>query len=244
MGDKASNLDRYGELVKLLVKAYTRGDEASFTACLDDLVHGRRRELFAELRKLTEDVRRALERFQLDSRFADLAEREVPDARARLTHVMSLTDDAAHRTMDLCDQSRPFAARIIAGAADMRTLLEGGAVKAADADTEARLRAFLDAANADAEQIRRNLSEVLLAQGYQDLTGQIIRGVITLVGEVETALASLMDLANRERALLPRGEDQKPSPSRGYGPAVPGVDNGPAVSGQQDVDSLLSDLGL
>lgn len=245
MGDKDSNLDRYGELVKLLVKAYTRGDDAGFTACLDDLVHGRRRELFSELRKLTEDVRRALERFQLDARFADLAEKEVPDARARLTHVMSLTDDAAHRTMDLCDQSRPVAARIIAGAADARKLLEARNLPGADPEAERSLRSFLDTASADAEQIRRNLSEVLLAQGYQDLTGQIIRGVITLVSEVETALASLMDLANRERALLPGGPDgKKPTTSRGFGPTVPGIDNGPAVSGQQDVDSLLSDLGL
>ena len=31
---------------------------------------------------------------------------------------------------------------------------------------------------------------------------------------------------------------------RGFGPVVPGIDNGPAVSGQQDVDALLSGLGM
>ena len=49
----------------------------------------------------------------------------------------------------------------------------------------------LPAARADSELIRRNLADVLLAQGYQDLTGQIIRSVMKLVEELETALANL-----------------------------------------------------
>jgi chemotaxis protein CheZ len=46
--------------------------------------------------------------FRCDSRLVDLAERQVPDARHRLAHVLKLTDDAAHHTMDLVDQSCPL----------------------------------------------------------------------------------------------------------------------------------------
>lgn len=235
-----TNLDRYGDQVTRLVGALTRRDDVEFIQHLDDLVHHRRRELFAGLRKLTEDVRRALERFQLDSRYADLAEKEVPDARQRLAHVMRLTDDAAHRTMDLVEQSGPLAERIGRGASALAAGGEAGAAR------DAAVAAYVGATVADAEALRRNLSEVLLAQGYQDLTGQIIRGVITLVTEVETALANLVHIAQDGGAALPPAApvDQRAAASRGHGPVVPGIDSGPAVSGQQDVDALLSDLGL
>lgn len=218
----------------------TRRDDAEFVQCLDDLVHHRRRELFAGLRKLTEDVRRALERFQLDSRFADLAEKEVPDARQRLTHVLRLTDDAAHRTMDLVEKSGPLAERIGRGA---KALANGDATGAA---REAAIAAYVEATAADADAIRRNLSEVLLAQGYQDLTGQIIRGVITLVTEIEAALANLVHIAQEGGASLPQAAktEDPGNQSRGHGPAVPGVNDSHAVAGQSDVDDLLSGLGL
>jgi chemotaxis protein CheZ len=234
------NLDRYGDQVARLVGAMSRRDDAEFAQCLDDLVHHRRRELFAGLRKLTEDVRSALERFKLDSRFADLAEKEVPDARQRLTHVMRLTDDAAHRTLDLVEKSGPLAERIGRGAKALAANGESGPVR------EAAVAAFIEATAADADALRRNLSEVLLAQGYQDLTGQIIRGVITLVTEVETALANLVHIAQGSGAPLPQAAPvvTGDTASRGHGPAVPGIDNGPAVGDQGDVDALLSDLGL
>ena len=55
--------------------------------------------------------------------------------------------------------------------------------------------AFLHAARGDMDKVRENLSEVLLAQGYQDLSGQIIRGVMKLVTELEIALVDLVRLA-------------------------------------------------
>jgi chemotaxis protein CheZ len=89
--------------------------------------------------------------------------------------------------------------------------------------------------------VRGNLSEVLLAQGYQDLSGQIIRGVMKLVSELEVALADLIRLS---KSGMEVSNAAKEEPARGFGPAVPGIDNGPAVSGQQDVDALLSGLGM
>ena len=66
--------------------------------------------------------------------------------------------------------------------------------------------AFLQAARSDMDKVRENLSEVLLAQGYQDLSGQIIRGVMKLVTELEIALVDLVRLAQtgaRRRAVSP-----------------------------------------
>jgi chemotaxis protein CheZ len=81
---------------------------------------------------------------------------------------------------------------------------------------------------------------VLIAQGYQDLTGQIIRSVMKLVEELESALSNLAKLSGDvvEHATLGEG------PSAGHGPTVPGVSKGEVASGQTDVDALLSGLGM
>jgi chemotaxis protein CheZ len=101
--------------------------------------------------------------------------------------------------------------------------------------------AFLHAASADMNKVRENLSQVLVAQEYQDLSGQIIRGVMKLVTELEIALADLVRLAQTGVRGARRVSDET---RRGFGPPIPGIDSGRAVSGQQDVDALLSGLGV
>ena len=105
-----------------------------------------------------------------------------------------------------------------------------------------RMDAFLEAARTDMDKVRGNLSEVLLAQGYQDLSGQIIRGVMKLVTELEVALVDLIRLSKTGTRSASKSISDETR--RGFGPAIPGINNGPAVSGQQDVDALLSGLGM
>jgi chemotaxis protein CheZ len=76
-----------------------------------------------------------------------------------------------------------------------------------------------------------------MAQGYQDLTGQIIRSVMKLVAELESTLGSLAQLSGDMVEHTTIGE----SPGAGQGPVVPGVNKKAEVaSGQTDVDALLS----
>lgn len=235
---------QYGARVEALAAALGRGDEAAFLAVLDDILHTRKPAVFTELRDLTANLQVALERFRLDSRLADFAEKEMPDARQRLTHVLEMTDEAAHRTLDLVEQSGPPAERAAKAAEALagpwRRFRERRIELREFHEMLKRMDAFLPATRTDAELIRKNLNEVLLTQGYQDLTGQIIRGVIELVRELESALVELARLSGAE----PEGaEDAAPS-SRGHGPVVPGVTRGEVASGQQDVDALLSGLGM
>jgi chemotaxis regulatin CheY-phosphate phosphatase CheZ len=65
-----------------------------------------------------------------------------------------------------------------------------------------------------------------------------------LVSELETALVELVRLSKRGTQSVSKEAAPAAEASRGFGPAVPGVDHGPAVSGQQDVDALLSGLGM
>jgi chemotaxis protein CheZ len=238
--------EEFGESIAALAGALAAGDDQRFYSELDALVQRREFTLFGELQKLTNDLQGALQRFRIDSRLVDLAEKEVPDARARLDHVLKMTDEAAHKTMDLVEKSAPLAGRTASQAKDITALWKRFRAREIDVaafrDMLTRMDAFLDSTMTDMDTVRGNLNEVLMTQGYQDLSGQIIRGVMKLVGELEVALVELVRLSKTG------GHKMRPSAteesSRGYGPVVPGVDHGPAVSAQGDVDDLLSGLGL
>jgi chemotaxis protein CheZ len=203
-------------------------------------------DLLAQLHDLTSNLQSALDRFRLDSRLTRLAEKEVPDARERLQHVLKLTDQAAHRTLDLVENACPLADRTAKEAASLSepwSRFRAGTITVSDyCDLIGRVDKFLVAARTDSETVRVNLNEVLMAQDFQDLTGQIIRGVMTLVAEVEVVLVDLSRLAgNQPGATGPTAEEL----ARGTGPVVPGVDQGAAtVNAQVDIDALLSDLGM
>lgn len=233
----------YGAFVAALTDAVAANDAALFHAELDALVQRREAELFGDLRKLTTDLQAALERFRIDSRLVDLAEREVPNAKHRLDHVLKLTDEAAHRTMDLVEECRPLADRTAKQAGEIMEswrLFRARKIEVKEFQKLVlQMDEFLAAARSDMEKVRGNLAEVVLAQGYQDLSGQIIRGVMKLVDELEHTLVGLVRLSKTEGEI--READH---PNRGFGPVVPGVDHGAAVSGQQDVDSLLAGLGV
>ena len=112
----------------------------------------------------------------------------MPDARKRLTHVVKLTDEAAHRTLDLVELCGPLVDEAARGAAQ---LLESRNLP----QWPERAAEFLGRTRSDTDALRAHLSELLMAQGYQDITGQIIRSVIALVDELERVLGKLVQIA-------------------------------------------------
>ncbi len=108
-----------------------------------------------------------------------------------------------------------------------------------------RIGEFLEHSGSNAALLRKNLNEVMMAQDFQDLTGQIIERVIGLVDDMEESLVELIRLSGK--SLRQQHEDkQDEDPLQGSGPVVPGVDDVAAnvVSGQDEVDDLLSSLGF
>jgi chemotaxis protein CheZ len=170
----------------------------------------------------------------------------MPDARVRLDHVLKLTEDAAHRTLDLVERSGPLADRLSVDAAALidpirqaRAAYTGTCV----AELLFRVEEFLGRVQQDGSSVRANLAEVLMAQSYQDLSGQIIRTVIKLVAELERTLSHFSELAGEGGAEQGAAAVAPVSGGNGFGPAVPGVTTG-AVGAQGDVDDLLADLGM
>lgn len=227
-----------------LVAAWNSRDEGRFLAQIDALAAARGHGLMQEVDELTREIRGALERFCSDARLEDLTNREVPDARLSLEHVLELTNAAAHRTMDLVEQScipaehtRELAERIDGQWCALRS----GVADAVREQALASMGDFITAARSDADLIRRNLGEVLMAQGYQDLSGQIIRSVMQLIDEIQNALAGLVALSQGQTVDYERRADNSRGPA---GPRIPGKTGNSHVDGQDEVDRLLSGLDL
>jgi chemotaxis protein CheZ len=234
---------QWGEPCLALRQALEAGDETRFLTALDALTGLRERGLWDSLRQLDLRLRAALDQFRLDPRLLRLADKEIPDARSRLDHVLRLTDEAAHRTMDLVEGSTPLVARTAAAAAalgiECRRARESGLPVAQLPELLARLESHCTSVHADGEKVRGNLNEVLMAQSYQDLSGQIIRRVIELVAQLEAELARLVQDSDRMASAGGIELATKDDASRGLGPVVPGVSLN-TVDGQQDVDELLA----
>src|SRR5215470_5536180 len=119
----------YSACVEALTDALRTEDETAFFAAVDHIVHMREPGMFKELRQLTGDLQKALERFSIESQLQDFAENQIPDARARLTHVINMTDEAAHRTLDLVEQSCPLAERTANEASTLMESLEANRLR-------------------------------------------------------------------------------------------------------------------
>lgn len=106
MKSKSDILEQqWGGIFGVLAEAYVAGNEAGFNEALDRVVAVRQEALYRDLREMSDNLRFALDQFRLDSRLATLAGKEVPDARVRLDHVLKLTEEGAHRTLDLVERS-------------------------------------------------------------------------------------------------------------------------------------------
>jgi chemotaxis protein CheZ len=242
------NYRALGPLVDDLKAALDSGDDAAFRASFEKLRAGVDESyLMPELKRLTASAEAAMKRFRQEARLEVLADHEVPDARRRLAHVVKLTEEAAHRTLDLVEQSTPLVERMQSESGQLLEEwgLHGSRQLAVATFWPERAYETMERVMRDADHLRRYLSQMLLAQGYQDLSGQIIQAVIKLAVELETVLGELAMLAQGEdtrrvRALKLPGS---PGADQGMGPQVPGVASRSAtVSGQDDIDALLASV--
>ena len=181
--------------------ALEHDDHAAWRANVDELIEWRTQPLVQGFVRLARELASTLGD---DGRNAGSA--SLPEACARLEHVVQLTESSSMRTLDLIDEC----SRLL------------GALPEPQDDAQRDALAGL----------RSRFSEMSIAQGYQDLTGQIILRVVELVRAVH---AGLGDIVGPSEPLHLHG-------NRGQGPAVSGVDPTPAT--QDNADELLSSLGL
>ncbi|MDZ7804182.1 protein phosphatase CheZ [Thiohalophilus sp.] len=232
--------------VRDLLACMENKDEEGAREVVDDLTSIRESALYQEMGKLTRELHDAISAFGMDDRIADIAEHDIPDARERLNYVIQKTDEAANRTLEAVEESFPLCEEIENRAAELHEQWQRFTNRELSADEfrtlSKQLGDYLGSQGEKTGVLKSNLNNVLMAQDFQDLTGQIIKKVIKLVEEVEDNLVELIKLAG-----LPEHEEQpqKQASEKLAGPVVPGVDDtGDTVSGQDEVDDLLSSLGF
>ena len=247
------------ERARQLVTCMESGDEDAANRLIEELGRMHESVLFEELGKLTRNLHEALNAFRWDSRLMEITQSEIPDAKERLNYVVAMTEQSAHRTLNAVEESLPVAESIVAqatGLADAWQRFRQREMTPDEFRTLSReISSFLEATASDVGSIRSNLSDVLMAQDFQDLTGQVIRRVIQLVQDLELNLVGLVRVSG-ERLAVPDGKLRMPGPktqekktegknTEASGPTVPGTsDSSDVISGQGDVDELLSSLGF
>lgn len=243
------------QLARQLVEALEAGNDNDAGNVIRQLRIPYERELFEELGKLTRDLHETLNSFRGDSRLTELTRDEIPDAKERLNYVVTMTEQATHRTLNALDEAMPIAELLQTRSQQLTGNWQRFRHRELTVSEFRNMALALDdffvASFEETERLRTLMSEVMMAQDFQDLTGQIIRRVIRLVQEVEESLVGLIRLSsarmdpNKAAGATKRALPQEET-ATSHGPIVPNTQDtaGDIVSGQDDVDALLSSLGF
>ncbi|SQH77525.1 Protein phosphatase CheZ [Shewanella benthica] len=236
------SLEQANKLVDLL----TQGEQLLADDLIRDIVMPIQKELFDEVGRLTRQLHSAIVSFQVDDRLVELANKEIPDAKQRLNYVIDMTEQAANKTMDAVEECLPLANALTTNIQAvkpawnrlMRREIELSEFKTLCHDVQQ----FIDRSELDSIRLKELLNQILLAQDFQDLTGQMIKRVIDLVREVENNLVSMLTVFGEQAV----GENPTiiDSSVEAEGPIINAEQRDDVVTGQDEVDDLLSSLGF
>ncbi|NBA95790.1 protein phosphatase CheZ [Pseudomonas sp. R5(2019)] len=255
LGDFESTLKKHAHE---LVNSLEKGKFGDAVQLIHELNQTRDRGLYQEVGKLTRELHSAIVSFQIDPRMPQAEEvSQITDATERLSYVVKLTEAAANRTMDLVEHSTPVLNDLGAEAKALSLDWQRFMRREVDASEfralARRVDSFLTRSEQDARAVSGSLNDILLAQDYQDLTGQVIKRVTQMVTEVESNLLKLVLMASQvdrfagiqhDHQLLADEKNQEKHPARGEGPQIHADKRDDVVSSQDDVDDLLSSLGF
>ena len=243
------------EAAKELVTLIESGDNQGAQELLESSGVQSSVELFAEVGKLTRQLHDSLNNFQLDPRIINMAHEDIPDAQTRLTYAIEATEEAANKTMDLVDSCMPIAEKLhdgIVNVAPEWDKLIARELQLGEFNILVKeMDSFLKDGRDDSAKLTGLLTEVLMTQGYQDLTGQIIRRVIELVKEVEDNLVYMLTMFGGvdpkdgvEVVEKPNKSENEADKIKAEGPILDADSREDVASDQDDVDDLLSSLGF
>jgi len=141
------------------------------------VMHGKEGDLYHQIGHVTRKLHNSLKEFRqsLDPRIRRIADQEVPQAVDSLEFVIKKTEEAANRTLAVVEKH-------LAGLDEFQERL-----KSTDAPDE-----FKEHLKEFHSSLRADLNDVMIAQEFQDITGQTIRRVIDLVNAIEAELIGLI----------------------------------------------------
>jgi len=241
---------------EMLVKKLEEGDYQGATTMIEQINAERDRSIYKEVGRLTRGIHDAIVNFHVDTSRYNLPSKdqsEIVNARDRLDYVINLTQQAADTTMDMVEQGIPVATSLGQESAQLRKewgrLLRREMEPSEFRELYKRIDVFLEQTTQSADVLSEKFNSILMAQGFQDLTGQVIKKVMTLVQDVEERLVDLVRVASQVEEItgLVRTADHSPPEKNkieAEGPQIKPEGRVDVVKGQDDVDDLLSSLGF
>jgi chemotaxis protein CheZ len=197
--------------------------------------------VFNRIGHLARNLHDSLRELGYDKALEETA-RQIPDARERLDYIARMTEQAASRVLNACDIALPpqneLEQRVKALGARWERMfanqLSVDEFKALAADS----RAFFLAAPTPIDITRKQLNEIMMAQDFQDLTGQVIKRVVDLVQNIEGQLLQVLIevMPEEKKAAAPEGLIN--------GPVINAAGRSDVLTSQAQVDDLLESLGF
>jgi len=202
-------------------------------ANLDAGVDGKE-AVYSRLGSIVRSLHDALRELGAEQVLAEAAS-EFPSARERLLHIGRLTEKAANTVLNRVEESTPIQERLSAEARQLHSEWHDADVPDALRPLTDKTGQFLSGVQEGCGVTRAGLSDMMMAQDFQDLTGQLIKKVVVVLERTENDLIKLLLDAAPEGVV---SEVKKEEVMAG-----PGAVGGVALD-QGDVDDLLADLGF
>jgi len=191
-------------------------------------------EVFQQLGTITRTLHDTMQRLGVMPKL-QVATDGLPDARSRLSYIATKTAAAAEKVLNSVDQAKAEHAGISQATKDLAAALVSDPVRAVASG--AVMNFVKDVENRTAS-IDNHLTDIMLAQDFHDLTGQVVAKVVTLANDLEDSLVKLLV------QVVPPEQREKVDPNILQGPVVNHEGRTDVVANQGEVDDLLASLGF
>lgn len=159
----------------------------------------------------------------------------LPDARSRLNYIADKTAAAADKVLNSVDQAKAEHQRI---AEQTRAIAKAIVADPVKAVATGAVMNFVGDVEASTARIDHHLTEIMLAQDFHDLTGQVVAKVVKLASELEDSLLKLLV------QVIPADQMHKVEEAMLLGPIVNPEGRSDVAANQEQVDDLLASLGF
>ncbi len=191
-------------------------------------------EVFHQLGLITRQLHDTLTQLGVMPRLQQAAD-GLPDARSRLTYIAKKTGDAANKVLNLVDMAKVEHHSIAEQTRALGLAIMRDPVKAV---ASGAVMNFVTDIEASTSRIDQHLTDIMMAQDFHDLTGQVVAKVVALAGDLEDSLVKLLVQA------APPDQAQKVESAVLNGPVVSFEGRTDVVADQGEVDDLLASLGF
>src|SRR5690606_31436923 len=160
-------------------------------------------DLLKRIGQMTRMLRDSMRELGLDQAI-ERAAQAIPDARDRLRYVAQMTEQAANRVLNATEAAQPLQEGLITAAKELDQRWEEWFERPLDMPEARALvddtRAFLRRVTKDAKATQDQLFDIMMAQDFQDLTGQVIMKMMDVIGAIERELLqALLDNVPAEK---------------------------------------------